>query len=115
MHATLLWDVPSVMFNALSFAIVRTYAIVSILGADDARLLLTALQPSMSRILCGTKELQSDTVSKRYIDVRGFPVSLSSFVARTFSFESRHLPRIGSLPYYVPNDRQPSSLVRTPF
>ncbi|KZV77380.1 hypothetical protein PENSPDRAFT_621794 [Peniophora sp. CONT] len=51
MHATLLWDTPSVVFNALSFAIVRTYAI-----------------PSISRILCGTKELQSDTVSKRYMD-----------------------------------------------
>ena len=27
-HASMLWDLPSVIFNSLSFAIVRTYAIV---------------------------------------------------------------------------------------
>ncbi|VDB95857.1 unnamed protein product [Peniophora sp. CBMAI 1063] len=51
-HASMLWDMPSIVFNSLSFAIVRTYAI-----------------PSISRVLCGTKELRSGpTVSKRYLD-----------------------------------------------
>ncbi|KZV77381.1 hypothetical protein PENSPDRAFT_679550 [Peniophora sp. CONT] len=50
-HAAMLWDVPSIVMNSMSFAIVRTYAF-----------------PAMSRILCGTKELQPDTVSRRYID-----------------------------------------------
>ncbi|VDB95863.1 unnamed protein product [Peniophora sp. CBMAI 1063] len=66
MHTTLLWDIPSVLFNALSFAIVRTYAI-----------------PSISRILSGTKELQSSTVSKRYIDTAILVATYSTCPFRT--------------------------------
>ncbi|KZV77404.1 hypothetical protein PENSPDRAFT_621804, partial [Peniophora sp. CONT] len=51
-HASTVWDLGAVQANALSFAIVRTYAI-----------------PSISKVLCSSRELKAEpSVSKRYID-----------------------------------------------
>ncbi|VDB92037.1 unnamed protein product [Peniophora sp. CBMAI 1063] len=61
-HASVVWDMGALLANALSFAIVRTYAI-----------------PSISKILCSSKELKAGpSVSKRYLD--------TAIIAGTWSF-----------------------------
>jgi len=78
------YDMPTLLHYALAFALFKTYGIVSVLFHVNVVFSITDtarwIQPSISKLLCETKELKSEqTIAKRYADVRclllsNFPV-----------------------------------------
>jgi hypothetical protein len=71
MHLNSMWDLPFINLYALSFAMFKTYAIVSVMSLPVNSILVErCTQPRVSVILCNTKELRSkELISKRQADV----------------------------------------------